>query len=127
MFKTLAALVGLVVLAWFYHHVFVDTLTMAEIVGPTGNATGDIFVNLFDFDTGLTRYDVYNLASHCDEWNARMAEIEAIGDIARREAGRERLLAEMMLEPSFKKVARGVFGLGAQSAFALMKTLAAAR
>ena len=45
----------------------IDTLSLSEIMGSSGNNTTDILVNLFDFDTGITRHAMSNFASKSKE------------------------------------------------------------
>jgi hypothetical protein len=43
------------ILYWFF---FVDTLFLTEVTGHSKNPFATIFLNLIDFDTGITRYDI---------------------------------------------------------------------
>ncbi len=106
-----------------YYYFFVDTLTLSEITGKTDVPVADIFINLFDFDTGLTRYDIYNLKRKSDYWNTRIRQVESIQDPQHRKAEEEKLLAEMMQDPSIKKIVRKVFGFGAKTSLEILKAL----
>ena len=46
---------------YYYHHNYVDTLMLSEIVGRTDSPTVNIVIELADFNTGLTRHDIYQL------------------------------------------------------------------
>lgn len=102
-------------------YVFTDTLSFSQLVGKTNSPTATIFINLFDFDTGLTRYDVYNLKSRAPYWEKRMQQVASINDPTQRQIENEKLLAEMMQDPPFKKIARNFFGLSGKSALAVLK------
>jgi hypothetical protein len=121
-----AAILFVASLAYGYYHYYIDTLTFAEIVGSSGNSTADIFINLFDFDTGLTRYDVNHLSEKAKVWDESWKRTEAIADPAQRQAEQNRLLAEMMKDPSFKKVAQRMLGMGARSTKSLLDILGTA-
>ncbi len=95
-----------------YYHYFQETLMLSEIVGQSSNPTANLLVGIFDFDTGLTRYDVYHLSGKSKEWLARMEKINRIPDLNERQRQTERLYAEMLQDNSFKKVAQKLFGLG---------------
>jgi hypothetical protein len=107
-------------LYWYY---FEDTLMLTEIIKEPENPRATIFLNLMDFDTGLTRYDIRNLASKSRHWEARIKEVEAIRDPQRRAFEQEKLMAEMMQDPSFKKIAKKVFAFGLDSALVIVQAL----
>ena len=111
----------LLVAIFLFYYIFIDTLTISQVVGPTNDPRADIFINLFDFDSGLTRWDLYNLASKSDYWNARMQQVRSIQDPRLRELENEKLMAEMMRDPSMKKIARKLLGFGGKSAFAILQ------
>jgi len=121
--KGIIALILLVSASAAYYYFFVDTLTVSEIVGETNDPTVDIFVNLFDFDTGLTRWDLYNLARKSDYWDRRINEVESIPDPYLRDRERQKLVAEMMRDPAFKKISRKLFGFGGKGAYLFLKAV----
>jgi len=94
--------------AWRY---FYDTLSFSELVGKQQNAKVSIMVNLFDFDTSLTRYDVARLKQRSRYWERRINEVHAIQDPAKRQVENEKLLAEMLEDPSIKKIANKTLGI----------------
>lgn len=104
-----------------YWYFFVDTLSLTEITGQPKNTIATIFVNLMDFDTGLTRYDIYNLASKSDYWEMRIREVNSIRDPQQKEIENHKLLAEMMQDPSIKKIAKKLLGLSIESVIAILK------
>lgn len=103
--------------AWY---LFVDTLSLRELSGKPSGSIETILVNIFDFDTGLTRYDVYRLRSRAPYWQRRINEVEGIRDLRKRDEEQKRLLAEMMEDPVLKKMTRGVLGFGSQAVFSLL-------
>lgn len=105
-------------LCWYF---FVDTLKLSQITGRPNDPMASIFVNLIDFDTGLTRYDVYNLTSKSDYWQRRINEVNSIQDLGRRNTENEKLMAEMMEDPTMKKIVKKVFGFGVESVLAVLK------
>lgn len=107
---------------WYF---FIDTLTFSELIGKDISPKASIFINLFDFDTGLTRYDIYRLKSKSVYWERRMQEVASITDPKRREIEQEKLVAEMMQDPSMKKIVKKVFGLGVDSALTILKAVTA--
>lgn len=110
-----------VIVGLLYWYFFVDTLSLTEVTGQPENPVATIFVNLIDFDTGLTRYDIYNLASKSDYWEMRINQVNSIRNIQQREIENQKLLAEMMQDPSLKKIAKKLLGLGTDSAIAILK------
>lgn len=102
-------------------YVFIATLSISQLVGKTNSPTATIFINLFDFDTGLTRYDVYNLKARAPYWEKRMKQVASINDPNVRQIENEKLLAEMMQDPPYKKIARKFFGLSGKSALAILE------
>lgn len=106
-----------------YYHYFHKTLMFSEIVEQSANPTTNLLVGIFDFDTGLTRYDVYHLSGKSKEWLARMESINRISDPRERERETEILYAEMLQDRSFKKVAKKIFGLGLNTVKLFLKVL----
>ena len=84
-------------------------------------------MNLLDFDTGLTRYDVYCLQKKTKVWEQRKKYIYSIQDPNLQKRENDKLLAEMMQDPGFKKIAQKVFGFGAKGAFETAKILSGFR
>jgi hypothetical protein len=117
---TIIFIIGVVYSIWYY---YIDTLSMSEIVGQSDNAKVDILINLFDFDTGITRHEMRQLSQKADGWNQRMSEIMRIQDESLRQAEQEKLVAEMMRDPAFKKIAQLLFKTGAKSAKGLLEIL----
>ena len=89
-----------------YYYYFVDTLNLSEIVGSSGSPAVDIIVGIVDFDTGLTRSDVHHLSRKSAEWDLELREIQKLQDVDLRKAKEDRLLAEMMDDPAFRKMAQ---------------------
>jgi len=118
--KAIVMVVALLALIGFAYYFFIDTLSIADIIGSTGNNTADIFINLFDFDTGVTRYEMHQLQTKSPEWNRRMDEISRISDPEVRQAENEKLVSEMMRDPSFKKLAQRLLGVGGKTAKSLL-------
>lgn len=118
--SALALLVVCVLAGYGYYHRYVDTLALSEIVGSTGKPVGDFPIDLFDFDTGLTRHDVHNLATKSEYWATRIREVESIRDPVRKRLEDETLMAEMLQDPSMKKVVQRVFGLGSEMALIIL-------
>lgn len=107
-----------------YYHYYVDTLQLSEIVDTTGDNAATILVNLFDFDTGLTRHDIRRLSEKSPHWNRRIQEVAAIKDPARRSRAEEELVAEMMRDPAAKKVLRKLLGVGLKATGELLQFIA---
>lgn len=105
---------------WYY---CAETLMLSEIVGDNIAPGEAVLVNLFDFDTGLTRYDLHNLKSKSAYWDKRMEEISTIQDPLRMQAESDMLLAEMMKDPSMKKIMRKVGSQGSQLAMSVIKSM----
>jgi hypothetical protein len=95
-----------------YQRYFEETLMLSEIVGETKDPKLEILVNLFDFDTGLTRYDIYNLSKKSEYWEMRMRQVLSVQDPQRREMENEKLLAEMMRDPTMKRIVRQLLAFG---------------
>ena len=122
--KTIIFICILLVIGIGFYYFFIDTLSISQIVGKSGNPKTTIFINLFDFDTGLTRYDIYNLGKKSDYWNKRMKEVYSIQDPTLRNIENEKLMAEMMQDPALKKITRKLFGFGGKTSLAIMQAVA---
>jgi len=108
---------------YYYHHNYVETLMLSEIVGHTDNNIVNILVNLGDFDTGLTRHDISNLKTNGNYWINRMNEVNAIADPALQEQANIKLMADMMEDPTLKKVCKIITVKGFRFALNVLETL----
>jgi len=109
--------------AFLYWYFFVGTLKLTQITGKPENLYASIFVNIVDFDTGLTRYDIYNLSRKNDYWQGRIREVSAIQDPDKRNLESAKLLAEMMEDPSMKKISKKIIGFGAAAALSILQAI----
>jgi hypothetical protein len=109
----LLALVAVMISIGCYWYYFVATLRLTDIAVKPDNAIASIFVNVIDFDTGLTRYDLYKLKGKSIRWQERIKEVTAIQDPQRRNAENMKLLAEMMEDPSTAKIIKKIGRFGA--------------
>ena len=98
--------------AYGYYYYFVQTLMLSQIIDSSSNPLSSIVIGLIDFDTGLTRYDVHNLSEKASYWESRIQQVNSIQDYRQRNQANEKLLAEMMEDPSMRKVVKKLFGFG---------------
>lgn len=116
--------VGLSVGSYFYYQYnYVKTLRLSEVVGKTENDIVNILVNLGDFDTGLTRHDLSKLQSQKDYWINRMNEVNAIADPELQQQANIKLIADMMEDPTMKKVCKIITVKGFGFAINLFETI----
>lgn len=90
-----------------YQHYYVETLKLSEIVGHTDDSLTNIAVNFLDFDTGLTRHDLHEIEYSKDYWLKRMKDVESMQDLDLKAKENEKLLAELMEDPTMKKIFKG--------------------
>lgn len=122
-YKAIIIIVALLILVGAYYYYLIDTLSISQILGKQNNPKATIVINLLDFDTGLTRYDIYRLNHKGDYWDRRVREVNSIRDPNRRNIENEKLLAEMMEDPSLKKIAKKMFGLEIKSATSILQAI----
>jgi hypothetical protein len=120
-FRSLIIVIIIVLIGYSTYFFFIDSLSFSQLTGNSNNSTAAILVNLLDFDTGLTRFDVYRLQKKTTVWERRKKHIYSIQDPALRKKEHDKLIAEMMQDPGFKKIARKLFGFGARGAFETAK------
>lgn len=124
--KTIILLLTLGIGIFIYYYFFIETLSVSQLIGKTSNPQASIFINLFDFDTGLTRYDIYHINCKNNYWNSRIREINSMADPVAKEKANEELLAEIIQDPSVKKITKkflGFLGKSANSATSLLSGL----
>ncbi len=109
--------------AYGYYYYFVQTLMLSQIIDSSSNPLSSIVVGLIDFDTGLTRYDVHNLSEKASYWESRIQQVNSIQDYRQRNQANEKLLAEMMEDPSMRKVVKKLFGFGMNTLGIFFKAL----
>ncbi|KKK48091.1 hypothetical protein LCGC14_3148620 [marine sediment metagenome] len=110
-------------LGFAFNYYFIDTLKISEIIEKNNNPIAEIVFNIVDFNTGLTRYDIYNLSKNSNYWEKRLREVMAIQDSNKRNLESEKLFAEMMQDPSIKKIANKLMNLGKDSLLAILNEI----
>lgn len=113
------AFLAVTLLAAYY--VFVDTLSLTEIMPPQSSFSGTMLLGLLDFDTGLTRYDCFRIHGKMGYWKKRINEVSAIPEFERQRIEQERLLAEMMQDPALRKFAQKTYKMGAKRTFEILQ------
>lgn len=103
---------GLMAVIIYYHHNYIETVMLSDIVSHTNNPSLNIVVSLVDFDTGLTRHDIKVLEEKKDYWLGRIQEVDAISDPDQKEQASLKLLSDMMEDPVLKKICSGILNLG---------------
>lgn len=104
----------------YYSYNYVKTLLLSEIVGRTDNASINLAVNLFDFDTELTRHDLNQLKDNKDYWISRIKEIDTIQNSDQKQQASIQLLSDMMEDPVLKKICSGILNLGTNVSLGLI-------
>lgn len=99
-------------LFFYYQYYYEQTLMLSEIVDTSDNPKLSIVTNLFDFDTGLTRHDIHRLESSKEYWIKRINEVEQISDSTIKQIENEKLIAEMLEDPTMKKLVKGIVSRG---------------
>ncbi len=108
---------------YYYQHYYGETLMLSEVVGHSNNDVLNILVNMADFDTGLTRHDINYIKSNKDYWINRMNEVNAIADPELKEQANIKLIADMMENPTMKKVCRIITFNGLNVAVNILETI----
>jgi hypothetical protein len=104
---------------WFY---FGQTLRLTQVVGQQTAPLAMLAVNLMDFDTGLTRYDVSVLEGKANYWRLRIRQIELMTDSQQQQASAI-LFKEICSEPAALKLIQKVLPLGNDVTVQLLKSL----
>jgi hypothetical protein len=90
-----------------YQYYYVETLKVTEIVGKSEDNLTNIALNFLDFDTGLTRNDLRKIKSSKDYWMKRITEVDSIQDPEKKASEYEKLINELLEDPSLKKIFKG--------------------
>lgn len=115
--------VGLAIGAYSYYYFYVQTLMFSEVIGKTDIPLANIAISFFDFNTGLTRHDIEHIEKNKGYWIRRIKEVEAIRNSDLKAKEMEKLLEEMALDPSMKKVSKLIFSNGLSFGYDLMNGL----
>jgi hypothetical protein len=107
----------------YYHHNYLDTLMLSEIVGHTDNSGVNMIVSLADFDTGLTRHDISQLKKDKDYWFTRIQELDTIQNNDLKEQASLKLLADMMEDPVLNKICKGFVKFGSDISFGILELI----
>ena len=115
--KSKKILIGIVIILvafgiWYY---FIDTLTFSQIIGDDVSQNGGMLVNMFDFDTEISRYNFNKLKFKVAKWDKRLQEIDRINDPTSRNTEREKVIQEIMSDPAVKKLMKHLPGIGKDS------------
>ena len=108
-----------------YNHYFRETQMFSKIVGNNTNPATNLLIGLFDFDTGLTRYDVYHLAKKSKGWLDRFEQIKHISNSRQQQKEMAKLMSEMLRDSSFKKIAQKLLSIGEDTVWFFLKALTA--
>jgi hypothetical protein len=107
----------------YYHHNYVSTLMLSEVVGKTENASINLAVNFFDFDTGLTRSDIKHLDNNKDYWISRINELDTIHNNEQKQQASIQLLSDMMEDPVLNKICSGFLKLGSDISLEIIEMI----
>ena len=121
--KTLAIGLILVIIAYAFWYYCMDTLMFSEVIGNGTDAKMGIFINLLDFNTQLSKYDVYNLKSKARKWEKRLQDIKSIRDPATRRREYEKVVREITADPSMKKVIKKVSIFGKDAVLPILEVI----
>ncbi len=124
--KSKALIITIIILAavaYGYYYYFVQTLMLSQIIDSSGNPFSSIIIGLIDFDTGLSRYDIHRISEKADYWNSRIQQVNSIQNYQLRNQENEKLLAEMMEDPSMRKVIMKLLGFGMNAVSIFFKAL----
>ena len=108
---TIIIIMSLLLAAGTGYYYFVATLSLTQIVGKTDSSIVNTSLALFDFDTALTRYDIYRLKEKAPYWKTRIDTIQSIRNADQQAKENAQLIEEMLNEPSMKTIANK-FGVG---------------
>lgn len=109
--------------AYGYYYYFVQTLMLSQIIDNSSDPLSTIVIGIIDFDTDLTRYDVHRLSEKAEYWNSRIQQVNSIQNYQLRNQANEKLLAEMMEDPSMSKVVKKLLGFGMDAVGLFFKSL----
>lgn len=118
---TLAALV--VVAAGGGWYFFGKPLRLSDIAGEQQNSIAAAAVRLLDFNTGLTRYDLFMLRQRGKTWNERIGRAQALVSPAERAAEIDRVFTEIAQDPAARKFLSGLGVLGKDDALELLRDM----
>lgn len=107
----------------YYHHNYVTTLMLSEVVGKTDNPSINLAVKFFDFDTGLTRSDIKHLDKNKDYWISRINELETIHNSEQKQQASIQLLSDMMDDPVLNKICTGFLKLSTDISLEIIKMI----
>lgn len=108
---------------YYYKYNYISTLMLSEIVGETDNMFANLAINIFDFDTGLTRHDIKQLNDKKDYWITRINELEEIQDADQKQQATIQLFADFFDEPAIKKIKSKLIALSPDTILELIKTI----
>ena len=106
---------------WYY---FIDTLTISQIIGGDINQIISMLENLDDSntmfaDTGISRYNFNKLKFKVAKWDKGLQEIDRINDPTSRDTEREKVIEEIVSDPTVKKLMKHIPSFGKDSVMTL--------
>ena len=110
----------IIIACWYF---CIDTLTFSEMIENDVSSDVSILINLFDFNTKLTRYDIYRLKSKTQKWEERLEEIDSISDSAKRDREYKKVMADMTADPSMKKIIKKVSVFGKDNVESILEVI----
>ena len=118
-------LIGIVIIliafgTWYY---FIDTLTMSQIVGDDVSQNVGMLVDMFDSDTEISRYNLNKLKFKVGKWKKRLQEIDRINDPTSRDTEREKVIGEIVSDPTVKKLMKPIPGFDKDAVMPLFDSI----
>ena len=112
--KSKKILIGIIIILvafgiWYY---FIDTLTFSQIIGDDVSQNVGMLVNMFDFDTEISRYNFNKLKFKVAKWDKKLQEIDRNNDPTSRDKEREKVIQEIVSDPTVKKLMKHIPGFG---------------
>lgn len=124
--KSKKILIGIVIILiafgiWYY---FIDTLTISQIIGDDINQIISMLENLDDSDTmfadtEISRYNFNKLKFKVAKWNKGLQEIDRINDPTSRDTEREKVIEEIVSDPTVKKLMKHIPSFGKDAVMTL--------
>lgn len=115
--------VFLLIAGWGCWFLFGQTLRLTQVIGKQSDPYMVIAANLFDFDTGLTRYDLYVLQGKARRWNVLIRQIEQLPSAQQREYASAQLFAEIVSDPTARTALQKVAPFGNVAVVTFLKAL----
>jgi|GEM_PF-6046157 len=97
------------IIGYYIYYYYYDTLTFLEITGKSSNSNVNFIIDIFDFDTGITRSELNEFKSKLPHYREEISNINSISDENQFNMKNQQFIQEISQDSVIKKLWDKIF------------------